>query len=305
MMQPRLLFITLSNIGDVIMTTPALLALHDAFPQAAIDIVADPRSSAIFEACPFLGTLFHRHKRDKLAGLFRLVRQLRQRHYEAVIDLRTDFVPWLLKARHRSARWRAPAHGPHAVEQHIAVATRVLGNREGPPAPRVWINAEDKAYAQNIMGAQQPGRWLAVAPGANWPGKIWPATRYAELLTRGINTFTGALLLGGPGDRQIAKTIQAHAALECVDLTGTTSLTQAAALLDHASLFVGNDSGLGHLAAARGIPTLTLFGPGRPERYRPWQSQGQVIIAPARDLGRLEVDAVWDALRAQLLATNR
>jgi heptosyltransferase III len=304
-MPSRVLFVTLSNIGDVIMTTPALIALHNAFPQAVVDIVADPRSSAIFEACPFLGTLFHRHKQAKLRGTWNLVRQLRKQHYNAIVDLRTDIIPWLLRGSNRSARWCAPTHGPHAVQQHMAVVNRIIEEKRETPSTQVWISAADRDYARDVMHAQPQGRWLAVAPGANWPGKIWAALRYAELLSLSAKDFCGALLLGGPADRAIAQTVKAHSTLHCLDLTGATSLTQAAALLDSAAVFIGNDSGLGHLAAARGVPTLTLFGPGRPERYRPWHRQGQVVLAPSRDLGALEVSTVWDALRTMITATNR
>ena len=80
--------------------------------------------------------------------------------------------------------------------------------------------------------------------------------------------------------------------LPCLDVSGRTTLNTAAALLARASVFVGNDSGLGHMAAALSIPTLTLFGPGEPQRYRPWGPHARIMLAPNRNLNELSVAAV-------------
>lgn len=298
MSEARALFITLSNIGDLVLTTPALMALHDAYPEHVIDIVADARSSALLRHCPFLGTLHHRHKAEGAAGLWRLVRTLRTHSYAAIVDLRTDFLPWLLRGARRTAPWRRGAHGLHAAEQHFAVTARVLPAPGAIPAARVWCAPDDAARATDLLASLPAGRWLGLAPGANWPGKIWPVTYYATLLDQVTDLFSGVVLFGGAGDAAVTATLTAGCRLPCLNLAGQTSLTVAAALLDHLSIFVGNDSGLGHLAAARGTPSLTLFGPGRPARYRPWGPAAQVLEAPQRDLTRLTPATVAAAVRS-------
>jgi heptosyltransferase-3 len=300
----RLLFITLSNIGDLILTTPALLALHAAFPTHRIDVIADARSSALLAACPFLGRLHHRDKRAGLRGLLRLIRALRETRYDAIVDLRTDVIPWLLRGRARAARWQRGTHGLHATEQHLAVVARVLPRL--PPMPRacVWVSADDEAFAAAAIPAGE--RVLALAPGANWPGKIWPSAYYAELTARCAAAFSSVLLLGGPADRATAAALGAACPLPVYDFVGRSTLTQAAALLDRATAFVGNDSGLGHLAAARDVATLTLFGPGRPEKYRPWGKNVAIVQAPAGNLATLTPEVVADALSNLLaLSTGR
>jgi ADP-heptose:LPS heptosyltransferase len=90
-----------------------------------------------------------------------------------------------------------------------------------------------------------------------------------------------------------------------LNLAGRTDLSLAAALLMRASVFIGNDSGLGHIAAAVGRPTMTVFGPGRPERYRPWGSKTEVVRAPQADLGRLTSDEVFRRLKGFINSMSR
>ena len=299
----RLLFVTLSNIGDMVLTTPALEALHEAYPDHRIDIIADARSSDLLASCPYRGDLLHRDKRAGWRGMLHLIRALRGRRYTAVVDLRTDFLPWLLKAGRRTARWRAGPHGAHAVDQHYAIAARVLPNATRPPPARVWLAPGDAEWADATLAAfNDRGPWLALAPGANWPGKIWPLTHYKKLLEEVAPLFGGMMVLGSAQDRLLAAELSATRALPCLDCTGRTTLTQAAALLDHAEFFVGNDSGLGHIAAARGVPTLTLMGPGRPERYKPFGPNATLLEAPSRDLTRLTPALVGATLREKMAA---
>ncbi len=298
MIDKRLLFITLSNIGDLVLTTPALLALHTAYPDHRVDIVADARSSSLLKACPFLHTLYHRDKRAGIRGVLALIGQLRQARYAAMVDLRTDFVPWLLHGTQRTARWRRGPHGPHAVEQHMAVVGRVISKASMIPNPTVWITESDIGFAHDRLADLRVKRWLALGPGANWRGKQWPREQFAALLAECKDTYDGVLILGGGGDKAIAEYLASRNVLPTVDMTGKSSLTQAVALLDHAAVFVGNDSGLGHLAAARGVPTLTLFGPGRPERYRPWGDRAKILLAPDKNLAHLSAIEVAAALKA-------
>lgn len=298
----RLLFVTLSNIGDVVMTTPALRALHDAYPEARIDVVADPRSSELLTHCPYLGDRFHRIKREGSAGLFQLVRILRRRRYDAIVDLRTDFLPWLLRGARRSARWQAPAHGPHAVEQHFAVARRVLPAPCAIPDTFIWTSSAEDARAAALLDALPGPRRLVLAPGANWPGKRWPVGHYAALAGELREDFDSLVLLGNAADIAEAGAKLDALALPTLNLMGRTSLLEATAIMRQATVFVGNDSGLGHLASAAGIPSVTVFGPGRPERYRPWGSRATLVLAPGLALEKLLPATVAAHVREQLRA---
>lgn len=292
----RLLFITLSNIGDLVLTTPALVAMHEAYPHHAIDIVADARSSSLLRACPYLGEIYHRDKNAGWRGLANLIATLRRTHYDLIVDLRTDILPWVLRGNIRVSRWRRGESGPHATQQHFAVVARVL-NHFGPiPPSSVWIGDADRKFASNAFARFKGARCLALAPGANWPGKIWPVEHFQALVQLCVKDFDTVAILGNSNDAEIAVTLVTGSPLPVLNFVGQTSLTQAAAVLDHVTLFVGNDSGLGHIAAARKIKTLTLFGPGDPTRYRPWSEDVAIVEAPMRDLAQLQAQTVAVAL---------
>ncbi len=193
-----------------------------------------------------------------------------------------------------------------------------------PFAPEIFPSAEARARAAELL--PQAGKALALGPTANWPGKQWPAERFAELARR--LTAPGAPLaeapiaiFGAPGERPMVEPLlRALPASQVIDLVGRVDLLTAYAGLARAALFIGNDSGLMHLAAASATPTLGLFGPSREAHYRPWgrftatvrgQSYELIMHAPDFDrlkpvshMGAISVEAVEDAARA-LLARAR
>lgn len=288
----RILFITLSNIGDAVLTTPALEALHQGFPQASIDLVADPRSSLIFSHCPYRGRLFHKNKKAGWQGLMKLICQLRRTRYDLIADLRTDGLAYLLRAQKRLTKWGIKPAGPHAVEHHWAVVAPLLSPVAPIPPCRIWLQAEQVQFAKAQLSQLPGNRWLALGPGANWAPKIWPTLAFAALVNAVKNHFDGVVLVGGTGDKERGRFIAANLPLPSLDLCGTTDLLQAAAVLQQASVFVGNDSGLGHIASAVGIPTLTVFGPGQPERYHPWGKHSYWRVAPDNKLEDLSAEII-------------
>jgi len=139
-----------------------------------------------------------------------------------------------------------------------------------PPLPVAWIAAEDHATASALLPAH--GDLIGLGPTANWEGKIWPAERFValfEILSRSLPDAI-PVVFGGPGAAEHAAAAPVLAGLPgAIDLVGRLTLPQAAACLSRCRLFVGNDSGLMHLAASTGIPTLGLFGPTHATEYAP------------------------------------
>ncbi len=297
----RILVITLSNVGDLVMTTPVLEALRAHYPTATIDVVADRRSSVLLRALPQLGHVYHRDKRAGWRAQWQLLRALRQQTYQLAVDLRTDVMPYLLRAERRLPKPRRRAVGLHAVEAHFRALQPLLGNVAPPPC-RVHLDQRARDAAAELLSDLPGWRWLAIAPGANWPGKRWPATRYRALLETQAQAFDGAIVVGGRNDLAAPLTFEGLA-LPVADLSDRTDLITAAAAIARASAFVGNDSGLGHIAAALNVPCLTVFGPGDAARYRPWGTCVEVVQAPHENLEELSVTNVASALEALLSAS--
>jgi ADP-heptose:LPS heptosyltransferase len=147
--------------------------------------------------------------------------------------------------------------------------------------PVAWTNEADRARAALLL---PPGPAIvALGPTANWDGKIWPAERFVALfhaLAAGPLPGARVAVLAGPGEAERARAAPVLAALpEAIDLAGHLTLPEASACLARCALFVGNDSGLMHLAAATGTPTLGLFGPTPASEYAPVGRRTAVALA--------------------------
>jgi ADP-heptose:LPS heptosyltransferase len=286
-----ILLITLSNVGDAVMTTPVMAALHHKYPQAFMDIVTDARAASLFSHCPYRRDIVLKDKQAGWRGLTALVRHLRATRYDLVVDLRTDGLSLLLRAGRRLTRRGKRSVTGHAVERHFSVI-RQREQVTGIPQQQLWLSDAGQAHAAQLLAGLSGQRWLALGPGARWQGKCWPVARYSALLDKLQPHLDACVLLGDAADAGACREIAAGLRLPHVNLAGMTDLLQAAAVLARMQVFVGNDSGLGHLAAACGIPTMTIFGPGDPARYHPWHPQARWVQSTSGRIEDVSVDRV-------------
>lgn len=295
----KILVISLSNIGDAVMTTPVLERLHALYPDAVIDIVGDRRSSILFTHCPYSGEIFHKEKKQGWRGLLKLIRELRRTRYDLIVDLRTDGLAYLLRGSRRLVKWGRRPYGPHAVQDLMSIIDRINPER-AIPAAKVWLSETERGAASALLEGFAARRLLAIGPGANWEPKIWAAEAFAEAANLLGDAFDGVVLLGGPGDVERARRVAQRLALPHCDLTGRCDLLTTAAVLERCALFIGNDSGLGHLASGVDTPTLTVFGPGQPARYHPWSANARWLVGAQRDLANVAAAQVAALAREQL-----
>lgn len=299
----RILFITLSNIGDVILTIPVLETLHQRFPDARIDIVADEKSAMLFRDCPYRGQVFIKKKRAGLAGLLELASQLRKTNYNLAVDLRTDGLLWLLRAREKIFKKsnRATLH-LHSAEKHWA-CVRLYADFS-MPTPRLWLTSEQRETArQRLQDVACHGRILALGLGANFQGKIWPVAAFAELARQLVDvdaSFEHVMLLGDRRDQALSQGFLRHYGKPVLDFCGALDILETAAMLETADYFVGNDSGLGHMASAVGTPTYTVFGVGQPGRYRPWGPRAAWMQSADYCIGSVKAAEVASAIITHL-----
>lgn len=149
-----------------------------------------------------------------------------------------------------------------------------LFDLDPPPGPRLWTAPRHERAAETLVPSGGPV--LAIGPAANWRGKQWRGERFAELAQRltspeGLLPGARIAVLAAAHERtQAEPVLGAVPAGRAIDLVGRTDLLTAAAVLRRCALFIGNDTGLMHIAAASGTPTLGLFGPSPVEQYAPW-----------------------------------
>ncbi|HYH18556.1 MAG TPA: glycosyltransferase family 9 protein [Azospirillum sp.] len=269
----RILFITSNRIGDAVLSTGLLGHLVDACPEARFTVACGPIAAPLFRAVPRLDRLIPLAKRSLARHWIGLWAACVGTRWDLVVDLRNSAVGRLVPNRRAVFHRRMP--GVHKVVEIAAV----LG-LDPPPAPRLWIDAAARAAAGRLLPAG--ARFLAIGPTANWTGKEWPADRFAELarrLTGPQGPLPGAkvAVLAAGSEVERARPVLAALGDSAIDLTGRTDPLAAAACLERAALYVGNDSGLMHIAAAVGTPTLGLFGPGYPEMYAPWGPRARAV----------------------------
>jgi len=302
MVQPTrsILFITLSCVGDAIMTTPLLEALHHHFPEARIDIVADKRSAILFQHCPYRTKTLIKDKKKLLRGSVSLLRELWKTNYDVIVDVRTDGMAYLCRGQERYTKWQRKPYGPHAVEQLMGVIHRLHGQSKIPPTT-VWIAEEEQNFADSALLSLPPGRWLYIAPAVALSSKAWPVENYIRLVNGIGDIFTGVILDGSPSEFRVTNAVARGLKVPYVNLAGKTNLLQAAAVLHRASLFVGSDSGLGHIASAVATPTLTFFSNDKPERVLPWGNQAVWLSATDGQVRSISVEAAEKKIRGVFL----
>lgn len=271
-----ILFITSTHIGDAILSTGVLNRLLGDYPDDLVTIACGAPAAKVFEAVPRLERIHRLRKRRHARHWFDLWRTTATRRWSVLVDLRRSGSPYILRAQKKYLlpKTRTPMH-------RVELNAMALGLP--PLAPRVWIDDRHERRGCALTG--NGGDLVAIAPGATWRGKIWPAQKFVELAHRllgpgGLLANCRLLVVGADGEREAAQPlIDALAPSRVVDAMGVDVLSTYAAL-SRCRLFVGNDSAMMHLAAATGRPTVGLFGPTRDTHYAPWGENGLVVRTP-------------------------
>lgn len=271
-----ILFITSSRIGDAVLSSGLVKTLADEIPDARFTIVGSALTTPLFADTPGLERLVVMDKQKRAGHWFGLWRQVRGRRWGLVVDLRGSAIAGALRPKRRAVH-RKGATAAHKVIE----AARLLKLESNPPAPFLFTSAETEVRAARITAGDGP--ILAMAPASNWVGKTWPVERFAQVARRLLapsGPLAGGRLMvvGGPDDTAGCDPLRASVGKDrCIDLVGREPLTVVYAALKRARLFIGNDSGLMHMAAAAGAPTLGLFGPSDEELYAPWGPKARAL----------------------------
>ena len=265
----RILFVTATRVGDAILSTGLLDHLIGIHAGARVTVACGPAAADLFAAVPGLERVIVLDKMVFSLHWLGLWAASVGRRWDVLVDLRNAPITYLLASRrcYRAGRDRRPVH-------RVRQLAGVLGLADDPPAPRLWSTARHEELAAALIG--DGPAVLAIGPTANWRAKSWRSERFAELIER--LTGPGGILAGGrvavfgrDDERpQALRLLETIPAARRIDLVGHIDLLTAFTCLRRCAFYVGNDSGLMHLAAASGIPTLGLFGPSPKELYAPW-----------------------------------
>lgn len=341
---PRTLIVSPNWIGDAVMAQPLLRLLHQRNPDRPIDVLTPPAVAAVWTAMREVATVMQasfRHGALQLSERRKFAASLQPSNYDAAFvlpnTLKSALIPWMAGIPRRvgyrgEMRYgllsemhfdEGDAHRP-MVSFYAALADppdTVTMPGAGPKAAthRPALQATAEQIARGLAGTGlQAGRPLVVfAPGAEFgSAKRWPATHFAGLAQRLLQAFPAAsiALLGSSKDKTVCQEISAVAPT-VLNLAGTTSLSEAIALIAASSAVVSNDSGLLHIASALNRPVIALYGPTDPDHAPPFSDVARSMslrldCAPCRQrecplghhhcMQQLTPDLIWAELMPML-----
>lgn len=301
----KILVVKIAAIGDFLMATPALRALKRGAPGNELHLLAGRSIAAAARGNPDVDRvftlddrrLFHGGLLARAAEVLRAARRLRRERYDAGLNFHRDarfaLILFLAGCRRRVG-FRRGRRRPWLLTDAVAVEgirhhifhycdlLRPLGVSCLDFRMEFPVAAADEAAAENFLAPARLGEYVVLAPGgaANvkevMASRRWPAGHFSRLAGLLLQAGLRPVLIGAGQDTRIAAAIAADQPA-VLDLSGRTTLGQAAALLRRARLVIANDSGLMHLAAAVGAPLIALFGPTHPGEKKPLAG-GSVVL---------------------------
>ncbi|MBP2169115.1 heptosyltransferase-3 [Erwinia toletana] len=305
----RILVIKFRHHGDMLLTTPVIRSLKAAWPAAKIDVLLYEETRAMLACHPDINQIYAIDRRWKKQGVryqlgqeWRLLKTLRKQHYDIVVNLadqwRSAMITRFTAApvrlgfdfpKRRGLLWQhcythlVPTgnhQSLHTVEQNLSLLAPL-----GLPAIDCTVGMHyaesDRLTVQQLLNGVT--RYIVVQPTSRWFFKCWSEEKFAAVLQALHDDGHSIVLTSGPDGKELAMIdkITAHLSSRenVISLAGQLTLTQLAALIDKAELFIGVDSVPMHMAAALQTPCVALFGPSKLVFWRPWQVKGEVIWA--------------------------
>src|SRR5579862_517154 len=269
----RIAVIRLRSLGDCVLTTPALALLKQYRPDLKITVIAEPRFAAVFEGNPDVDAIASGSVSADLAlnlhgGTRSMLLTLRS-------GLRAGF------GHHRYSF--IYSHKIPRAQEILGIERRVH-TAEHLASAMFWLGVpqSDIPRAKLFADSPEPGPCAVIHPFASAADKTWPAERFVEVARK----LQNPVILAGPGDDA--------SAFREFRVWNNEPLARVKNLMAGASLFVGNDSGPAHIAAAFGVPVVVLFGSSDPVTWAPWRTESQVLTG----LGNISVEDVLFAVDA-------
>ncbi len=288
-MNEKILLVRLSSLGDIVLTSPAIRAVRHHYPKARISMLVAKQFADLLTHNPHLDEVitFDRTARNKDSGeMVRIVRLLRRRNFGLAIDFQRKFRTGLLTYLSGS-KYRVGDHVPNGLRCTVRVPDRVnrhaidrnldllhpLGIVQENRTLELFLSDSDRERAGEFLATKDvhPNRLkVGLFPGAGWKLREWMPNRFAAIGDRLFKDFDAQVLIfGGPNERELVSHIAHLMTARATTLAENIPIRQFAALVEACNLFITNDTGPMHIAAAMHTPTVALFGPGNHIQFRP------------------------------------
>jgi heptosyltransferase-2 len=300
----RIIIRSTNWVGDAVLTTPAVRAVRKNFPDAEITILAKPWVAPIFYNNPHIDHVIHyeadgRHR--GWLGKVRLVKALRKGKFDLAILFQNAFeaaiLHYLAGVPNRlgydtdnrrfllthSIEMTPRLKQIHEIDYYLGILQAVGLQLDGRDLT-LRVTDQERNRASDVLKKQHMetrDKLIGVSPGATYgSAKRWAPERYAALCDK-IHESHGAriIIFGGPGEERTGYRVVESMKHSSVNLCGKTTLRETAALIERCRLFVTNDSGLMHVAAALSVPLVAIFGSTNPITTGPSSLKSRVVRA--------------------------
>lgn len=327
MASEKILLIRLSSLGDVVLTTPAIRAVRTHFPEAYIAMLVAKQSADVLRENPHLNEIitFDRLAKDKDTGeMLRVIRHLRERKLTVAIDLqrkfRTELLMYFSGATERVGKGRlctvrVQEQGNKHATAHYFDLLHAVGIPASDQRLELFLAESERIDAASRLdtaGVSETALKVGLFPGAGWKLREWMPERFAAIGDRLVAQFNAnVLVFGGQKETELVQTVVDLMDAPAIPFAGNLQIRQLAAYIQQCDLFLTNDTGPMHIAAAVGTPTVSLFGPGNHIRFQPLGTMHQTIrhavpCSPCKQftdkckdnicMKGIAVDAVWQSI---------
>ena len=274
----NILVVSSNRLGDCILSS----GLHQYFKKneknSKVTLVCGEIPSELFKYCNYVDELIILKKKKFALHWFFLWKKIFLKKWDRIVDLRGTIISFFLFSkenfRYKNSK-KSKNHKVYDISQSIT--KQIL-----PPSINLQNNKKLKGTNfKKIKDLSKTNNFIMIAPTANWTGKIWPQDRFLKLITilKKKSKFkkTIFIIVGPLKEKHLVQNIFKSNQTYIYDLFGKSSLIEIFYIMKLCNLFIGNDSGLMHMASLAKIKTIGLFGPSDRDKYRPWGSQNVVI----------------------------
>jgi heptosyltransferase II len=282
-----ILIVSFSHIGDVVLSTAVIPPLQRHFPDAQINILVGPKSWEILWGDVRLNEIiiYDNKKQHKgLAGRINLIRELRNKNFDLVVDLRDSLWARFIGGIH----WGMPSFQRfsqgyrelHAVDRYLDIL-QANGIKDANDFPEIILQNYEKQEAIDFLTQNKvkpSDTIIGMHPGGSWQYKLWPLERFASLGDfLSIRYNAKLLVFAGPDEKTLQSQMYDLMRVKPI-LIDNISLRMLASLIQRCNLYIGNDTGPMHIAAAVGTRVVSMFGSTNARRSGPY-GNGHVIIS--------------------------
>ncbi len=299
----RILVVRFSSLGDLVLTSSPLKSLHQHFPQSQIFVLTKSKYQKLAECLPFVSQVINfdpEKSHQGLIGFFKLIQELKDYDFDLILDLHSNWRSFLIRkflaapqkikynkrnlARFSMIHWKSLKIKPRHTLELYNSALRKLGDGSRILPPQLILHPEDLNWASDYLKERKvfAGDFLVgLAPGAKWETKRWNKEKFVEvgeILTDQLDAKI--IIFGDQKEGELVNFVASHLNGQNPICAVDLKLNQLVALIDQCKLFISNDTGLMHIAAARNVPTLAVFGPTHPRLgFAPWGEKSMALSA--------------------------